>query len=108
PSDLYQPDRALTIPQTGRNAQVFPGPTGPGAARDLFAGPGPAPRPGAQADRRASSASPAARIASTGTSVRPVISSTCRTVWWSSMAKPPTTVRPASCTARASGVGQGA
>ena len=46
-------------------------------------------------------------MAPTGTSARPVISSTCRTAWCSSISNPPTTVPPAARTAPAALVGQG-
>jgi len=95
-----------------------PVPTGPAPAaeprlltgpvtdeRELPAGPSPA-SPGYWQARRASSASPAWRIASTGAGL-PVISSTCAAAWCSSIAKPLTTTDPAAVAATASGVGHG-
>ena len=55
---------------------------------------------------RASSASPAARIASRGAGL-PVISSTWAAAWCSSIAKPLATTAPAAAAACASGVGHG-
>src|SRR5690606_7402083 len=60
-----------------------------------------------RAARRANSASPAARIASTGASY-PVIRVNWATAWCSSMGNPPTTTAPAAAAALPSTVGHGA
>src|SRR5690606_42095633 len=59
------------------------------------------------AARRANSASPAARIASTGAG-RPVIRVSWAAAWCSSMGNPPITVDPAAAAAAPSTVGHGA
>jgi len=85
---------------THRTKSLFTNIPGLGGARDTqFRG---------SRDRRSSSAQPADRMASTGTSSRPVIRRTWATAWCSSIGNPPTTRPPRPATARAASVGQGA